>query len=162
MDVTKLSVEELLKLISPNSDIHQELKSRGVIRTKNLVGEIGEYYVKEIFNNTSNLPNLFLPPPGVQNVDFLGRNGNRYTVKTVTSRGGTTGSFWDPDSIRNNVKNFEYLLIVILDNYYQLDTILQLSWDEFFTHKRFNRRMNNFNISVTQNLIGNVTHVYDG
>ena len=47
MDVTKLSVEELFKSISPNSAVHQELRSRNVIRTKNLVGDIGEYYVKK-------------------------------------------------------------------------------------------------------------------
>ena len=161
MDVTQLSVVELLKLISPNSSVHQELKKRGVIRTKNLVGEVGEYYVKEFFDNTPNLPNLIHPPPNVRNIDFLGRDGNRYTVKTVTSRNGTTGSFWDPDSISNNVKKFEYLLIVILDNNYEVETILQLSWDDFFTHKRFNSRMNNYNISLTRNLIESVLHVYD-
>ena len=94
-------------------------------------------------------------------MDFLGRNGKTYSVKTKTSRVGVTGSFWNPDSIKNNVKTFDYLLIVILDNYYELDIILELSWDEFFTHKRLNKRMNNFNISVTKKLLGTVKHVYD-
>ena len=161
MDVTNLTVEELFRLLSPNSSIQKELRSRGVIRTKNLVGEIGEYFVKRIFDTRPNLPNLFLPPPGVKNIDFLGRNGNRYSVKTVSSRKGTTGSFWKPDSIRNNEKIFEYLLVVILNDEYQLETILQLSWDDFFEYKRFNSRMNNYNISITRKLIENVTHIYD-
>ena len=93
MNKIDIPVEDLLKLISPNSSIQQELKRRGVIRTKNLVGEIGEYYAKNYFNSTSNLPTLFLPPPGIKNIDLLGRNGNRYSVKTVTSRSRTTGSF---------------------------------------------------------------------
>ena len=43
MDLKKLSVEQIAKLISPSSDAFLELKDRGVLRTKNIVGELGEY-----------------------------------------------------------------------------------------------------------------------
>ncbi len=55
----KLTVEELVRLISPNSDIHKELRRRNVIRTKNITGELGEYYVVQHYNNTPNQTNLF-------------------------------------------------------------------------------------------------------
>ena len=161
MDIEKLKVKDLLQLLSPNSEVRKELVKRGVLRTKNIVGEIGEYYVQEIFNKTSGLPNLFLPPPGVKNIDLIGRDGERYSVKTVSSRSGTTGSFWDPISIKKNEKKFEYLLIVILDDNYDLDLILSLTWDDFFKFKSYNKRMNNFNISVTKELIKSVKIVYE-
>ncbi len=60
-----------------------------------------------------------------------------------------------------NEKKFDYLLLVILDNAYSLDMILELTWDDFFKHKRYNKRMNNYNISITKRLIGDVKVVYE-
>ena len=39
--------------------------------------------------------------------------------------------------------------------------MLQLTWDEFFQYKKFNKRMNNYNISVTKTLINNVEVIFD-
>ena len=38
--------------------------------------------------------------------------------------------------------------------------ILELTWDDFFKFKKFNKRMNNYNISVTNKLIEEVKIVY--
>ena len=97
----------------------------------------------------------------VKNIDALSRNGEIYSIKTVSSRNGTTGSFWDPESIEKNEKKFDYLLIVIIDQSYALDMILELSWEDFFKYKRFNKRMNNYNISLTNTLINEVNVVYE-
>jgi len=56
-----------MQLISPSSDVVKELKNRKIIRTKNIVGEIGEYYAIKFYNKLKNLPNLTLAPPGVKN-----------------------------------------------------------------------------------------------
>jgi hypothetical protein len=161
MDLKRLSIQELAKLISPSSDAYIELKERGVLRTKNTVGELGEYYAVDFYNNNPALPNLSIAPPGVQNVDALSRNGEIYSIKAVSSKKGTTGSFWDPDSINRNEQKFHYLLIVIMDNSYSLDMIIELTWEDFFKHKKFNKRMNNYNISVTNKLIDSVRIVYE-
>lgn len=160
MNYKNLSIEELAKLISPSSDAYLELSDRGVLRTKNVVGELGEFYAVRFFNKNSKLPNLTIAPPGVQNVDALSRNGEIYSIKTVSSRKGTTGSFWDPNSIEKNERKFNYLLIVVLDKSYSLDTILQLTWEDFFKFKKFNKRMNNYNISLTKKLFNEVSLIY--
>ena len=156
-----LSISELAKLISPSSEAFLELKRRGVLRTKNIVGELGEYYAIEYYTKNSKLPSLFIAPVTVKNIDALSRNGEIYSIKTVSSRNGTTGSFWDPESIEKNEKKFDYLLIVIIDQSYALDMILELSWEDFFKYKRFNKRMNNYNISLTNTLINEVNVVYE-
>ena len=58
MNTENLTDEELLRLISPDGPIQSELLSREIIRSKNLVGDIGEYFVHKTFNNNSALPNL--------------------------------------------------------------------------------------------------------
>jgi len=160
VDLKNLSVEELLKLISPSSDVIQELRARDVLRTKNIVGEAGEYYAIKFYNKVDTklykvikqLPNLTLAGKTTKNVDALSRDGKIYSIKCVSSSNGTTGSFWNPDGIRNNEKTFDYLVIVILDEEYGVDKILELSWEDFMKYKSFNKRMNNFNISVTKKL----------
>ena len=85
MDIKSLTVEELLKLISPSSDVIQELKRREVLRTKNTVGEIGEYYAIKFYNKIDTnkynakkkLPNLIYGKT-TKNVDALSRDGKIY------------------------------------------------------------------------------------
>ena len=160
MYLKNLKVIELAKLISPSSAAYIELKKRNVLRTKNVVGELGEYYAIDFYNKTPNLPNLSLAPKGVKNIDALSRNGEIYSIKTVTSRKGTSGSFWDPQSINNNEQKFKYLLIIILNDEYALDMILELTWEDFFKYKKFNKRMNNYNISLTNTLINSVKIIF--
>tara|TARA_Y100000389_G_C17347296_1_gene456529 strand:- start:312 stop:824 length:513 start_codon:yes stop_codon:yes gene_type:complete len=168
VDLKNLSVEELLKLISPSSDVIQELRARDVLRTKNIVGEAGEYYAIKFYNKVDTkiyevnkqLPNLTLAGKTTKNVDALSRDGKIYSIKCVSSSNGTTGSFWNPDGIRNNDKTFDYLVIVILDEEYGVDKILELSWEDFMKYKSFNKRMNNFNISVTKKLTEKFKVIY--
>ena len=160
MDFQNLTVEELAKLISPSSGAYLELKRRKVLRTKNVVGELGEHYAIDFYNKTPGLPNLKIEDTGAKNIDAKSCNGEKYSIKTVTSRNRSTGSFWDPKSIENNEKKFDYLLIVILNNKLSKDMILELNWKDFFKHKKFNKRMNNYNISLTKKLINNVKTVY--
>ena len=167
-ELSKLSIEELAYFLSPSSDVVKELKRRGVLRTKNIVGELGEYYViklynkldKKIFEAVKKLPNLTLASETTKNVDALSREGKIYSIKCISSLTGTTGSFWDPDSIKANNKTFDYLIIVILNQSFQVDRILELSWDDFYQFKKFNKRMNNFNISVTKKIIEKFTVIY--
>ena len=114
VDLKKLSVEDLLKLISPSSEVIQELRRRDVLRTKNIGGEVGEYYAIKFYNKvdinlyevSKKLPNLTLAGKTTKNVDALSRDGKIYSIKCVSSDNGTTGSFWNPEGIRNNEKTF--------------------------------------------------------
>ena len=160
-DLKKLSDEALMQLISPSSNVIKELKNRKIIRTKNIVGEIGEYYAIKFYNKLKNLPNLTLAPPGVKNVDALSRDGEIYSIKCISSLSGTTGSFCDPESIEKNNQKFHFLIIVILDENYGVEKILELTWEDFMKYKKYNKRMNNYNISITKTIINQVKIIYE-
>ncbi len=49
MDFKEYKDSELINLYGK---FIQELKDRKIIRTKNIVGELGEYFAKEHYNNT--------------------------------------------------------------------------------------------------------------
>lgn len=46
------------QVIRMYSEVIKELKEREIILTKNVIGELGEYYAIELYNKTVGLPNL--------------------------------------------------------------------------------------------------------
>ena len=160
MEIDKQSIKNLARQLSPSSKAFTELTKRGILRTKNVVGELGEYYAIDFYNNNTKLPNLSIVPTTVKNIDALSREGKTYSIKTISKK-GSTGSFWDPESIDRNERKFDFLLIVILDREYSLDMILELTWEDFLHHKKFNKRMKNYSVSVSNKLIDLVRVIYN-
>ena len=162
-NINKFGTEELIQLLSPSSVIVKELTDRGVIRSKNIVGDLGEFYAIEYYNKLKGLPKLLLAAPTVKNIDALSRDGDRYSVKCISSAKGSTGSFYGlepPQSIESNKQKFEFLIIVILDKSFAVDKILELTWEDFLKHKKWNKRMNNYNISLTNKLLKTGKTIY--
>lgn len=154
----KINLEELNneELWLGYSDIQQELKKRGLVRTNNMVGERGEFLAIEIYNSIRGLPNLLAAPEGTQNVDALSRKGERYSIKTISEPRSTTGVFHGmgekgDESVPE--KKFEYVIIVQLYKNYRPKRILELDWETFLKHKRWHSTMRAWSLSVTKALL---------
>jgi hypothetical protein len=159
IDLEDLTTNELIELYS---GILKELKQRNVIRTRNIVGEIGEYLAINHYCNHSDLPNLQAAPIGTQNVDAISRNGERYSIKSTS--GKVTGVFWGlnpPDSPEKDDRKFEYVIICLFDNTYCLNAIYELPWDKFLKHKKWHKRMNAWNLSITKALKKDCKIIYE-
>jgi hypothetical protein len=70
------------ELISLYGKIVKELKTRKIIRTKNIVGELGERFVIDYYTQSSELENLSYAPPSNKDVDAIGDNGDKYASKS--------------------------------------------------------------------------------
>jgi len=150
-DLSKYSVQDLIKLYSR---VVTELKSRNVIRSKNIVGDLGENLAIEIYNSTPGLPKLQVAPVGTQNIDAISKNGERYSIKTTTSR--TTGVFYglpSKDLPEEPLPKFEYVIIVRMNDDYELLGIYELDWKQFIKFKKWHSRMNAWNLSITRELL---------
>ena len=158
MDLQTLNNMEIIRLYS---GCIKELKHRGLLRTKNVIGELGEYMTLEVFANTPGLPKLQATPVGTQNVNAISNRGERYSIKSTS--GNVTGVFYGlqpkgsdiPDS-----KCFEYVLICKLDDDYCLEAIYQLTWDKFIEHKKWHSRMKAWNLSLSKALIADSEIIY--
>lgn len=131
------------------------LRKRGLVRTGNITGERGEFLAIETYNNTSGLPNLQAAPEGTQNVDALSRNGERYSIKTITKPATLTGVFYGlgfPEDKNSPEQKFEYVVIVIIDKDLNLQKILELNWFQFLKFKKWHKTMHAWNINVTKKL----------
>ena len=158
MDIRSLNTEQLLEVYS---QLLIELKQRNVIRTNNLVGEIGEYYAINIFNKQKGLSKLQAAPTGTKNIDAISKEGERYSIKCTTTK--TTGVFYGINPIGSNEEQrqlFEYVIIVLLDDTYRLRQILQLDWDVFLQHKHWHSRMKEWNLLINKKLMQAATVIY--
>lgn len=160
----KINLDDLenSEIIELYSTIIKTLKSRNIIRTNNLVGDLGEYLAIEHYCRTPNMPNLSFAPPGTENIDAISREGKRYSIKSTS--GKTTGVFYGlntPEEQNTDEIKFEYVIIVIFDEDYQMDKILQLNWSQFLTLKSWHSRMQAWNLSITNKLIGESKVIYE-
>ena len=159
MDFNKMSTTEL---INAYSNIIETLKKRGIIRTKNFIGDIGEYLAIDFFNNNSKKSNLEFAPPGTKNIDAISRDGDRYSIKSTSSN--LTGVFYGlepPNSEVKDNKKFEYLLIVQFKENFRLKRIVQLDWNTFLNFKKWHSTMSAWNITVTNKLLENSEILFD-
>lgn len=160
MDFSTLTDTELIKVYG---QWIKELKIRGIIRTKNIVGEIGEYLAIKYYTETRGLPKLQAAPISTTNMDAISDKGERYSIKTTTSN--TTGVFYglntknDLDKIPDKI--FEKVIVVILDDEYNLNKIIQLDWDTFLKHKHWHSRMNAWNLHITKKLLNDSKIIFD-
>ena len=158
-ELEKYNDTELIELYS---DIIKTLKSRKIIRTKNVLGELGEHLAIEYYCKTPTLPNLQAAPIGTQNVDALSRNGDRYSIKSTSTK--TTSAFFglEPQESKNKDKQkFEYLILCAFDGDYSLKAIYQIDWDTFIAHKRWQSRMNAWTLRLSKSLINDAKVIYE-
>lgn len=134
----------------------EALQKRGLARSRNIVGERGEFLAVETYNKTPGLPNLQAAPAGTQNVDALSRKGDRYSIKTITKPNSTTGVFYGlgtPEDKAVPDKKFEYVIIVVIDKHFQPKKILEIAWEQFLKFRRWHKRMQAWNLNVTKRLL---------
>lgn len=159
LNIEELSNADIIKLYSQSI---KELRIRNIIRTKNITGELGEYIAIEYYKNNSKLPNLNFTPPSTENIDAISTKGERYSIKTITNN-GSTGVFYGLPSIDSNatpIQKFEYAIIIKLSDDFELERILELTWDEFLLNKRWHSRMQAWNLSYSKKLISSIKNIY--
>lgn len=159
MDLSNYSIAELIKMYS---SIINELKDRGVLKTKNFVGELGEYLVFEFYNQSSKLPKLTSVPQGTKNINAIDSNGMRYSIKSTTNNvSGVIYGLQPYGSTENSIQLFEYVILCKLSETYELQGIYQLSWNNFLKHKKWHSKMAAWNIPISQKVISDSMVIYE-
>lgn len=149
------------KLVSAYGAVVGELKHRGIIRSKNVVGDLGEYLAIHHYNTTRGLPKLQAAPPATKNIDAISTAGDRYSIKATTS--GTTSVFYGlnpPNSPEPDRQHFEFVVLVIFDDSIRLKRINEMTWEQFVVFKRWHSRMAAWNLSVSRHLLESTRTIY--
>lgn len=134
LNFKKYDVQELLNI---RAAVDEELGSRGL---SGAIGDIGERLAIEYFANRPGLPMLLPAARGTKNIDAISRDGDRYSIKTLM-KARKTGTVY-PNADDDKHPMFEFMLIVILSNKYELQEIYRLTWDQFLAVRSWDKRMN--------------------
>ena len=105
--LSELTDSEIIELYP---SILKELKARGIIRTNNLIGELGEHLAANAYNSNPKLPKLQLNLKSTKNIDATSHKGERYAIKATSGNG--TGVFASLPTEVDGKVYFEYLILV--------------------------------------------------
>jgi hypothetical protein len=155
MDLTSFHDDDLILL---RAGLDAEMRKRNIAFT---VGGVGERLVIEHFKKTPGLPKLQAAPRGTKNMDAISRNGERYSIKSrlCTSKARKTGTIYQPEQDKHN-RLFEYLLIVVLAEDWSLQSIHQLTWNDFVKVRSWDKRMNAWYVAISQRTLGAAKLIY--
>ena len=148
------------ELIRAYGDLVRLLNTRGVIRTKNVVGDIGETLAITHYNNTPGLPRLERARANETDVDAVS-GGDRYSIKCTT--GSITGTFHlsaDLSADYGGPPAFEHAIVLILTDEYRVRRIQQFSWREFLEVKKWNKRQKAWFIPLNKIVLGRGKMIY--
>lgn len=158
MDLSKFSNIALIRVYG---ELLVEMRERKLIRSKNVTGDLGEYIVIDYYCKTKGLPKLQFAPPSTKNIDAISTNGERYSIKCITTN--TTGAFYgiEKDATISSLKPlFEYVIVIKLNQNYQPEIIVELDWETFFKHKHWHSRIGAYNLLITNALIEDGKVIY--
>lgn len=148
MDFSKFNGVELLAVYS---DLLKEMRKQGIIRTNNVVGDIGEFFVVDYYNREETLPNLTMSKTNTSNFDATcPETQNRYTIKCTTNN--LTSSFHGVVDL-NQAAVFDYLVILQLNKDFKPYRLIELPWVVFKDYAKMHKTKKAYDISVTEKLL---------
>lgn len=130
----------LLKLLN---GVHKELQKRNMIRSKNIVGDLAEYYVMSYFNKNKNLPDLEMVTQSNRGYDLIDKNNKRYQVKGITQY--KTSNFHI-----SNIEDlgFDYIIVAKLDDNFLIEKMYILDAIHFDSVKMRRKGTNTYYINI--------------
>lgn len=155
MNISSLSDQEIIELYPA---ILNELKKRHIIRTNNLIGELGEYFVAEVYKKTASLPQLQLNLKSTKNIDATSSKGERYAIKSTS--GNATGVFASLPIEDDGKVYFEYLILAIFNKDYLLKEIYELNWAQFLKYRKMKPPENKWNLPITKEVKAAAKKIY--
>ncbi len=139
------------ELIQNYSRALRELRDRGVIRTKNVVGELGERYAEITFSERDDLPTLQLVSTNERDIDARDAEGRGYSIKTVTETSAVrTGAIHLEQDHPQKEERFNFLIVVVLSDSMELHRMYMFTWQEFWQLKSWSTTQKAWFLSLTK------------
>jgi hypothetical protein len=148
------------ELIAAYGDLVRLFKIRGIIRTKNVVGDIGETLAITHYGKTPGLPRLVRAPANTTDIDALAGT-DRYSIKCTT--GNRTSAFHLDEKLSTDYSGrpaFEHAIVVMLADDYRVKRIQQFSWREFLVSKKWSKRQKAWFIPLTREVLCRGREIY--
>jgi hypothetical protein len=134
---TQISDEEI---ITAFATLMAAMRQRRIIRTKNVVGDLGERYAELIYRTHSQRGPITLVDTNSMDVDAKDSTGALYSIKTASPSTTRTGAFHLEKDHRDDNKAFDYLIVVRVNDLLQPAGVFEFTWNSFWNAKQWNIR----------------------
>lgn len=151
------------ELISSYNKLLRAFKSRNMIRTNNLIGDLGEFIAMNHYNSSDDLPNLVLADPNERAFDAYDRDDDNVKFAIKSTSTNMTGIFWGLEGKDSEIvdrKILDYVIIVKFSTDYQLESIYQIDWDTFLELKSWHSTTKAWKINITNKLRKCAVNIY--
>ena len=143
------------QLIDSYNKLLITLKERQIIRTNNLVGDLGEFIAINYYSSRHDLPNLVLADTNETAFDAYQQDNQNIKFAIKSTSTNMTGIFWglehkDSEVIDGQI--FDFVIIVKFGANYQLEHIYQIDWQTFLDVKTWHSTTKAWKINLTNNL----------
>ncbi len=136
------------------------MRVRGIVRTKNITGDLGERYAQAIYSGRSDLPSITLEPTNTSDVDALSGAGIRYSIKAASPGTTRTSAFHLPHEHLRDEPSFDHLIVVLVDESLQPAEIYQFTWMQFWESKQWNSRQKAWFMPLSQRGLARGTKIH--
>jgi Family of unknown function (DUF6998) len=137
-------------LINAYASIVKALRTRGIIRTKNVVGDLGERYAETYYQSNDVLPDIVLAQANSKDIDAKEKNGDTYSIKAASLPAKRTSAFHlDKEHLKVH-KSFDFLIVVLLNENMELDSLYEFSWHQFWKNKSWSKPQKAWFLSLTK------------
>ena len=156
-DLQKMDSLSVAKLFSAS---FEELSYRNIIRSDDILQDLGDFFVFDLYEKKPVLPYLAYAPNKSTNVSAVTRNGNRYCIKSFIGNSADNFLGFDETELSNSdFKMFEYVILCKFDKHYELLAIYEIDWFTFLENRQCNDN-NTCSLKMTNRLLKQAKIIY--
>jgi hypothetical protein len=145
-----ISDEEVVRAFAT---ILAAMRHREIIRTKNVVGDLGERYAMNAYAHHGPRGGLSLRPTNSTDIDALDAASARYAIKAASLGSTRTSTFHFGQDRAQADAVFDYVVVVRLNDYFQVDSVIEFTWEKFWQCKAWSKRQHAWFLPLTQKVL---------
>jgi hypothetical protein len=138
----------------------QAMLARGIVRTKNITGDLGERYAESIYRQRTDLPTIRLTNTNASNVDAISEAGTRYSIKAASPDSTKTSAFHLTQDCSKDDRAFDMLIVVKVDHSLQPIGVYEFTWNQFWELKQWNVRQKAWFLPLSQKVLSTGKRVH--
>lgn len=152
----RLRMNNNLESVNQYSNLIRELRKREIIYSNNIKQDISRFYILKKYTSgfLIDFKRFYLADKSDLNADAYIYNGIHEPVNNIIFRNVD-------EDVTKEIKNvttyenilFKYLIITKITDNFELDYLLELTWDDFFKEKKL-KGENSYYIRVDESIIG--------
>lgn len=156
-DSTQVTDDEI---VCAFATLMSAMRKRAIIRTNNVVGDLGERYAVLAYEQNPDRKPIHLFKTNTADVDAGDANGRSYAIKAASPASTKTSAFHLEQERTADQKAFDYLVVVQVDDLMRPKAVYELTWEYFWTTKRWSKRQNAWFLPLTKGVLRGATLIY--